>query len=96
VKKAHAFDLTGWSLAELKEIPIEIVWALLRVSHISPTPTGTKLQAAMDVKAKEYTRLMALKGMSSNRELRPSSLLTLQTLLNSPEAVSKLDTEIEV
>lgn len=66
IKGAKVFDLAGGSLSNLKAMPIEIVWALLRASHKPSTKTGSALQAEHDAMAEKFSRLMALKGYSSS------------------------------
>jgi len=66
IKGGRSFDLEAAPLANLQEMPIEIVWALLRASDKSSTSTGAALQAEHDAMADKFSRLMALKGHSSS------------------------------
>ena len=66
IKGARIFDVAGRSLSRLQEMPIEIVWALLRASHKPSTSTGAALQAECDAMAENFSRLMALIGHLSS------------------------------
>jgi hypothetical protein len=62
IKEGHLFDLANAPLVLFKQLPIEIIWALLRVSHKSTKLSGTELQAEYDARAEKFSKLMKLKG----------------------------------
>lgn len=69
LKGGPIFDLTTCELADLKVMPIEIIWALLRASHKPPTLTGPLRQAEHDEMAEKFSKLMQLEGEFSLSEL---------------------------
>jgi len=82
-KGAKLFDLAACGLAGLREMPIEIVWALLRASHKPSAATGVLLQAEYDTIAANYGRLIALKGTFIRSWISSISLMLLQVPPNS-------------
>jgi hypothetical protein len=62
LKGGLIFDLTTCELSDLKAMPVEIIWALLRASHKPPTLTGPLRQAEHDEMAEKFSKLMQLEG----------------------------------
>jgi hypothetical protein len=67
VKGGRIFDVAGGPLTGLKEMPVEIIWALLRAAYQPSNLAGAQLQAEYDKIAKNYARLMALPGESFSK-----------------------------
>jgi hypothetical protein len=65
LKGGKIFDLTTSPLSDLRDMPIEVIWALLRASHKPNTLTGAALQAERDAMAERYAKLMKLPGRST-------------------------------
>lgn len=92
LKGANVFDLSGYSLADLRLLPVEIIWALVRVCHRTSTLTAVEFKAESEAKAVAYTRLMALPGKisSSGRvvltliQVHPNSLEDLWAYKSAP------------